>query len=153
MEMSSSPRCWIKNLRFTEVHTGGRFPGSNPRAGVLSTGEEEIRVTGGATGKTVGGLPDKDVGCWEAFWAPPLPKGAGLSSSNTSVPISPGLGSSAANSQALYLLTWPHESRSSPGPTRIGPLSPGLLGGGCCPPTKPQVSTSALGAISLGGGI
>lgn len=52
---------WIRNLRFTEVHTGCQFPGSSPRAGVLSTGEDEIQVTGGTTGKTLGGLPDKDV--------------------------------------------------------------------------------------------
>ncbi|KAM7244657.1 hypothetical protein CapIbe_005265 [Capra ibex] len=36
--------------RFTEVHTGCQSPGSNPGAGVLSTDDDETRVTGGATG-------------------------------------------------------------------------------------------------------
>ena len=49
-------------MRFTEVHTGSQFPGTDSRAGALSTRENEIPATGGITGKTLGGLPNKDVG-------------------------------------------------------------------------------------------
>lgn len=104
-----------------------------------SGGKGQLRVEGDGGGEQSGAVRGM---LWErdSMGSPERPQGGGKEGWGVIRRDSQGLGGWSRGSgtmavRGLYLLTYPHEGHSPLAHAR--PVSPGLLGGGHWPPTKP----------------